>query len=208
MLQGVFFLFSIASGKHFAKQILCSVALYWFSCLWIKLSVISSTTEGKTIFFIIIVTRKVPWNAEWEIITWGNRWISWTVSCLRVKVSKEAEILTMKAPRLEKDKANQKKWYPIIFPHRHKGHNTWQCGWQGLLASGESYIVSLSKRKRSKKLVALWQICQCGSYLRTASLPKNHVIPDRDDTFWQAQIVKYSVTPNCFLLRVSHHKKL
>lgn len=26
-----FFLFSIASGKHFTEQILCSVALYWFS---------------------------------------------------------------------------------------------------------------------------------------------------------------------------------
>lgn len=32
-----------------------------------------------------------------------------------MKVSKEAEILTMNAPRLKKDKANQEKWHPPSF---------------------------------------------------------------------------------------------
>lgn len=196
-----FFLFSTASGKCFAEQILCSVALYWFSCLWIKLSVILSTTKGEKIiiFYYYCYTGGAKKRKDWEIITWWNRRVSWAVSCLRVKVGKETEILTTRAHRLEKDKANQKKWYLIIFPHRDKGSNTWQCGWQGLLASGESYIIYLSKGKRSEKLVALWQICHCGSYIRTASLPKIHVIPDRDESFWQAQLVKYSITPNCFL---------
>lgn len=47
---------------------------------------------------------------------------------------------------LEKHRANWEMCHPVIFPHREEGYATWQCGLQGLLASGESNIVFQKER--------------------------------------------------------------